>query len=335
MWISSSAAATTLPLPRTHDRIPEAESVPAADWLTSAAALLRCYTDLCRPEQERHDQLRRRAQNGAQSISRWLVASRGHEHACTIALLPVLQLLYILQCPTAVPRVTHVPMLLGIFHSAAASRCACVAQVARTACVAQVARTIAVEENALLDDGSADRTTVPLNGALSQVLPNGALSQVLPKGALRVHAHEQAPALPEQVSVPVPLVDGSHPTSSRVGEHDALSQPAEMSSTSPDLPAASARLAVDSSRSAAERHAAPKQADATRAALQAAEAAWAVEAEARRVAERREAEAVAAAREKDAEWQQHHTYLKLGERQREADRVAKQCGGTSTVSSVR
>ena len=29
------------------------------------------------------------------------------------------------------------------------------------------------------------------------------------------------------------------------------------------------------------------------------------------------------------------TYLKLGERQREADRVAKQCGGNSTVSSVR
>ena len=166
----------------------------------------------------------------------------------------------------------------------------------RCACVAQVARAIAVEENALLDDGSADRTTVPPNGALSQVLPNGALSQVLPKGALRVHAHEQAPALPEQVSVPVPLVDGSHSTSSRVGEHDALSQPAEMSSTGPDLPAASARLAVDSSRSAAERHAAPKQADATRAALQAAvEAAWAVEAEARRAAERREAEAVAAA----------------------------------------
>ena len=132
-----------------HDRIPEAESVPAADWLTSAAALLRCYTDLCRPEQERHDQLRRRAQNGAQPISRWLVASCGHEleHACTIALLPVLQLLYILQCPTAVPRVTHEPMLLPRNLPLGGSRCAC---------VAQVARAIAVESNALLDDGSAN-----------------------------------------------------------------------------------------------------------------------------------------------------------------------------------
>ena len=38
-------------------------------------------------------------------------------------------------------------MLLGIFHSAAASRCAC---------VAQMARTIAVKQNELIDHGNAN-----------------------------------------------------------------------------------------------------------------------------------------------------------------------------------
>ena len=281
-------------------------------------------------------------------------------------------------------------MLLGIFHSAAASRCACVAQVARaiaaatTACESAAAAASVSNESLdawsdeeriaagvlpLLRGGGASIDELPRGkmrgrrggkhrrqwwaerselsqvlpqGALNPVLPQGALSPVLPQGALDVYAPRLAPALPEQDFVPAPLVDGSHLTSRRVGERspsvgDALSQPTEMSSTSPDLPAASARLAVDSSRSAAERHAAPEEADATRVALRAAEAAWAVEAEARRAAERREAEAVAAAREKDAalvakevEWQQHQdsNLAELARQKAAAESRAEQADAT-------
>ena len=87
-----------------------------------------------------------------------------------------------------------------------------------------------------------------------------------------VSAPEQAPALPEPVSVPVPLVDGSRATAMAAQQSEA---------------------------------------DAVMVALRKAKAALAVEAEARRAAERREAEAVAAAMEKHAalvskenEWQQ-------------------------------